>query len=95
MFFSLVNISIVEEKKWLKQPLYSIVKTTPEISLIIQGKWPFMFFTISVLRFSALAQEDPENYHIFEVGFKTNLKAAKQYAIPPAATVGGNHLNVE
>ena len=56
----LVNISIVEQL----QKLY-------DGGLVIQGtRMYFRFFTIFLRRFSALAQEDPENHHILEVRFE-------------------------
>ena len=49
------------------------------------GNVLFVSFTVFARRFSALAQEDPENYHIVEVGFKPRIKAARHHATPPAA----------
>ena len=42
-----------------------------------------------------LGKEDPEKYHIFEVGFKTLIKASRHQATLHAAIVGGNQLNTE
>ena len=40
-------------------------------------------------------QEDPENYNIFEVGFKTSIKAARHHATTFTETVSGSQLNTE
>ena len=42
------------------------------------------FFAIFVRRSGALAQEDPKNYHIFEVDFKRLIEAEIHHTIPPA-----------
>ena len=81
--------------QWLKKFIYlkyqtnSIVEKLPKFHegiLIIRGKRMYFMFFFLYLYFEHLF----ENYHIFEVGFKTPIKATGHHTTPPAATVGGN-----